>query len=120
MNEAEFESQLKKLKQEFAGNLVARLRDINEYQSALRLATKGESSEYLDKLQRAAHSLAGSGASFGFSVTSDVAAILDSRLQELQRHKGDLSTGDIAEIDSLIDNTVRQTRAELKNYHDRN
>lgn len=120
MTSAEIELQLKKLQLEYAANLPGRIDEVARFWSDTYGAPAAEQLFCLDKLQRAIHLLAGSGASFGFPITSEVAVGLDDRLQALQSRGKQLCANELAEIDSQVDRTVRAIQAELETFRDVN
>ena len=116
MTGTEIELQLKKLQLEFAANLPNRIDEVDQYWSDTHCASAAEQLFCLGNLQRAVHLLAGSGASFGFPITSEVAAGLDDRLQDLQSRGEHLSVNELAEIDSQVGRMVRAIQAELETF----
>lgn len=115
MKDSDVELQLRILRQDFISKLHAKIYLIQEYWTAVQRAVDFvERKKSLTDLQKLVHSLAGSGASFGFPATSDTAAVVDSELQDILRQPGHFTSEKAAEINALINRTQHAVQTELK------
>lgn len=97
---AELQAQLNILRQQYAGRLPARLADmVTSWQT---ICTSENPVVLLAGLHRAAHGLAGSGTTYGFTAISTAARLLEHYLHSVIESTDQLSTEQAAEINSLI------------------
>ncbi len=115
MNDNSVEFQLRKLQQEFVSKLHAKMTRVQEHWVEVQKSANPAGRRIsLTDLQQLVHSLAGSGASFGFPATSDTAAVVDSELQEILRQPSHFTSLKATEINTLIDRMRHAVQAELK------
>ncbi len=115
MKDSNVEIQLRNLQQVFVSKLHLKLNLVQDYWAAVQSAANPvERKKSLTDLLQLVHSLAGSGASFGFPATSNTAAAVDSEIQEVLRQPSHFTSEKAAEINALIDRMRHAVQSELK------
>lgn len=98
---ASFNAQMEALRENYQLALPARVNQVRQLWTAFRDNPKGDMD--VAELLRAVHSLAGSGATFGFSGISDTARSLEELLHSADRQAVDLCADTIDRFDALLD-----------------
>ena len=103
---------LEKMKREFAEALPGRLEALEGAASACREG--GFATESVADFHRLAHSLAGSGATFGFAATGAAARALEIRLKVLLEAQGAPGAEMVEELEELLEAVGRACASELE------
>ena len=98
MDPSDFQAALRALRDEYAHNLPTKLREVEE---TWRTLTKTSDSEQFTLFIRLAHSLAGSGETYGFSGVTRTARALEHYAKTM-RADMPRGNGECAEIEQLI------------------
>lgn len=115
MKDNDIEIQLRKLQQNFVSELHAKVTLVLDYWAeAQESANPVGRRKSLTDLQQLVHSLAGSGASFGFPATSDIASAVDFELQKILHQPSYYTSIKTVEINTLIDLMRHAVQSELK------
>jgi chemotaxis protein histidine kinase CheA len=107
---AEFLKFLAAQRDDYRRGLPAKLAEIDALWQ--RVAAAGPDGSALDELERGAHSLAGSGATFGFGAVSAAAKVLELAVHRLAESGGVPTAAQRAELTAAIGTLRRSLPAE--------
>ena len=102
----QYQEKLASLKSDYQKMLPKRLEEISQ---AWKKVSRENSEDQLEELCRLVHSLAGSGATFGYSLLSSVAKETEVILRQIQEKKVELDTFRKTEVDGLLNDLSKAT-----------
>jgi len=113
-NKSEFLNNLKQLQQEFVTSLTVRMEKIKEHEQIFR--QDWQNPEKLQQLLIYIHTLAGSGATFGFKNLSQTAKKLENEITPLLKNKNNLSLNQYKTIHPIFLELESQLQAIIEAY----